>query len=59
VGKPLDVPVIVSEREGDGIRWLVADINLAPLAHGDYGIELTADREGKQAAMVTAIRVVR
>jgi VWFA-related protein len=58
-GKPLDVPVVVSEREGDGVRWLVADINLAPLSHGDYGIELTAEREGKQAAMVTAIRVVR
>jgi hypothetical protein len=37
----------------------VADINLAPLYNGDYGIELTAEREGKRATMVTAIRVVR
>jgi VWFA-related protein len=58
-GKPLDVPVAVAEREGDGVRWLIADINLAPLSNGDYGIELTAEREGKQATMVTAIRVVR
>jgi hypothetical protein len=58
-GKPLDVPVAISERDGDGLRWLVADINLAPLYNGDYGIELTAEREGKRATMVTAIRVVR
>ena len=57
--QPLEVPVAVSEREADGVRWLVADVNLAPLSNGDYGIELTAEREGKRATMVTAIRVVR
>ncbi len=58
-GQPLEVPVTVGERDSDGVRWLVADVNLAPLSNGDYGIELTAEREGKRAAMVTAIRVVR
>jgi hypothetical protein len=58
-GKPFEIPVAISERDGDGMHWLVADVNLAPLSNGDYGIELTAEREGKRATMVTAIRVVR
>jgi VWFA-related protein len=58
-GKPLEVPVALSERESDGLRWLVADVNLAPLSNGDYGVELTAEQEGKSATLVTAIRVVR
>ena len=58
-GQPLEVPVAVSERDSDGVHWLIADVNLAPLSNGDYGIELTAERDGKRAAMVTAIRVVR
>jgi VWFA-related protein len=58
-GQPLEVPVAVSERESDGLKWLVADVNLAPLSNGDYGIELTAEQEGKSATLVTAIRVVR
>ncbi|MGH9313729.1 MAG: VWA domain-containing protein [Vicinamibacterales bacterium] len=58
-GQPLEVPVAVTEREGAGVRWLVADVNLAPLYNGDYGIELAAERDGTRATMVTAIRVVR
>jgi hypothetical protein len=58
-GKPLEVPVTITERESDGLRWLVADVNLAPLSNGDYGVELTAEQEGEPATLVTAIRVVR
>jgi VWFA-related protein len=58
-GKPLEVPVAITGRESDGLRWLVADVNLAPLSSGDYGIELAADQEGKSTTLVTAIRVVR
>jgi hypothetical protein len=41
-GKPLQVPVRVSERTetGTGLRWIVAEATLAPLAPGDYAIEL-------------------
>jgi len=28
--------------DGDGLRWLTAQLALAPLAVGDYVIELTA-----------------
>ena len=60
-GQPLPVPVTVSERtdSASGQRWLTADINLAPLAPGDYGIEVGVFRPGTDTRVVTAIRVVR
>jgi VWFA-related protein len=55
-GNPMNVPVLVSERQDASgeFRWLVADAVLAPLAPGDYAIELTLD-ETKE---VTAFKVV-
>ena len=42
-GKPNQVPVTVTERQdaGDRFRWIVAEAVLAPLAPGDYAIEVT------------------
>ena len=42
-GKPMQIPVQVSERPDPSgtFRWIVADATLAPLAAGDYGIEMT------------------
>jgi hypothetical protein len=55
-GKALQVPVQLSLRtdEATGLRWAVADAMLAPLAAGDYAIEVTQG-EDKQ---VTGFRVV-
>lgn len=55
-GNPINVPVQVTERQDDSgeFRWLVADAALAPLAPGDYAIELTLD----DAKVVTAFKVV-
>jgi hypothetical protein len=55
-GKPLQVPVRVSERTdaAGGLRWIVAEATLAPLAPGDYAIEVTAG----DAKQVTGFRVV-
>jgi VWFA-related protein len=41
-GKPMAVPVQVSERPdpSGNFRWLVADVTLAPLAPGEYAIEV-------------------
>jgi len=42
-GSPLQVPVAATSRAdtGDeGLRWVVAEVTLAPLASGDYEIEL-------------------
>jgi VWFA-related protein len=55
VGKALQVPVQVSERaDADGVRWIVADVTLAPLAAGDYAIEVTAGG----ATQVTGFRII-
>jgi VWFA-related protein len=54
-GKPLAVPVTAAVRDdADGSRWLTAQLALAPLAAGDYAIEIAAaDRR-----MIAAFRVV-
>jgi VWFA-related protein len=56
VGNPLRVPVQVSERPDPSgqFRWIVADAVLAPLASGDYGIEVTLGA----ARHVAAFKVV-
>ena len=55
VGKALQVPVQVSERaDADGVRWIVADVTLAPLAPGDYAIEVAAGG----VAQVTGFRII-
>jgi hypothetical protein len=42
LGNPLQVPVQAGVRDGaDGVRWVVADVVLAPLAPGEYAIEIT------------------
>jgi VWFA-related protein len=56
VGKQLQVPVQLSERAdaGEGVRWIVADLTLAPLAPGDYAVEVTAADESR----ITGFRIV-
>jgi VWFA-related protein len=55
-GKAMSIPVQMSERaeKGGDFRWIVADVALAPLAPGDYAIEVTDDG----VRQVTAFRVV-
>ena len=57
-GKSLAVPVVLGERADDrtGQRWVTADLTLAPLAPGDYVVEIVPAGE---APILTAIRVVR
>jgi hypothetical protein len=55
-GKPMQVPVQVSEKPdpSGNFRWIVAEAALAPLAPGDYAIEVSLG-EVKQA---TGFKVV-
>ena len=55
-GKVLQVPVQVSERAdaAEGVRWIVADVTLAPLAPGDYAFEVTAG----STVQVTGFRII-
>jgi hypothetical protein len=50
------VPVQVSERTdaAEGMRWIVADVTLAPLAPGDYAVEVMAGG----ATQVTGFRII-
>ncbi len=60
-GQPMPLPVTVAERLDDatGQRWITADLVLAPLAGGDYAIEIEVVGAGKTQKVVSAIRVVR
>jgi hypothetical protein len=59
-GKPLAVPVTAAVREdADGSRWQTAQLALAPLAAGDYVIELAGAAEGaSQKRVLVAFRVI-
>jgi hypothetical protein len=52
------VPVTLTERPDDagGIKWIVADVVLAPLGAGDYVVQIEV--EGADPVL-TAIRVTR
>ena len=55
-GKPLAVPVTTAVRdEADGSRWQTVQLALAPLAAGDYVIELAG---GAGRSVLVAFRVV-
>jgi len=55
-GTPIEVPVTLGERtDATGQRWLTADVTLAPLAPGDYIVELSANAK----TVLTAIRISR
>jgi VWFA-related protein len=51
-GAPLTVAPTVGDRvsESDGRRWIVVDLSLAPLAQGDYVIEIVAGAAVRLAA---------
>ena len=50
-GKMLNVPVAAALRDdADGSRWQTAQLTLAPLAPGDYVIEITSGQDRSIAA---------
>jgi VWFA-related protein len=53
-GQPMAVPLQVSTREEGGARLIVVELALAPLAPGDYAVEVKAG----EATRTTAFRVV-
>lgn len=58
-GQPLALGAAVTERMADGRRTVAADVNLAPLAEGDYLLELTTQKAGENGRDLVAFRVVR
>lgn len=60
-GQPLSIPVTLGDRVDAETtqRWLTADLTLAPLAAGDYAVEVTVVRGSTTARLLAAIRVGR
>jgi hypothetical protein len=59
-GQPLPLAVTLTERTDDTRRLtvVVADLTLAPLAQGDYVLEVTAEKDGKKETAAYAFRIV-
>ena len=58
-GQPLAVGVTLAERPNTDRPTLVGDVSLAPLAPGDYLIELVVGRAGATERHLVAIRLDR
>jgi VWFA-related protein len=58
-GVPLPIPATVTEIDGPSGRVVNVDVTLAPLAEGDYLVELTAGKGGQTEKGLLAFRVVR
>jgi hypothetical protein len=60
-GTKTAVPVVTGERTdaASGQRWMTAEITLAPLAQGDYVVELTTTAGSQQNKTLVAIRVTQ
>jgi len=59
-GQPLPLSIAVSERvdEKTRLRFVVADLTLAPLAQGEYVLEVAGEKEGKTERAVYGFRIV-
>jgi VWFA-related protein len=57
-GQPLPIPVATSQRDEGGMRLATAEVALAPLALGDYLIEVSARCGERQDKVLAAVRIV-
>ena len=58
-GQPLPIPVTLTERPGEKLATLVADVQLAPLTDGEYVVDVSASRGGVTERALVALRVIR
>lgn len=57
-GQPLPILVQIGQRDEEGVRFATAEITLAPLAQGDYLVEVSIRRGDKEEKRLTAFRIV-
>jgi VWFA-related protein len=57
-GQSLPIPVTTGQRDDGARRFVTAEITLAPLAPGDYLIEVSVRRGERTVKVVTAFRIV-
>jgi VWFA-related protein len=57
-GQTLPIPVTAGQREDGGVQYATAEITLAPLAPGDFIVELSVRRGDKTERALAAFRMV-
>lgn len=58
-GGAMPVPVsALARKDPDGTEWITGELALAPLAQGDYVVELAYEAHGARHQVLTALRVV-
>jgi VWFA-related protein len=57
-GKTMALPVGATVVEKDGVRWVRAELTLAPLAVGDYVIRITTEQGTQTLHMLAPFRIV-
>jgi hypothetical protein len=57
-GQPLPLTVNLSERVDERARLIIADLTLAPLAQGEYVVEVTLEHLGKQESATYGFRLI-
>ena len=57
-GQALPILVTVADREDGGLQYATAEIALAPLALGDYVVEVVARFGGREEKTRVAFRIV-
>ena len=57
-GQPIEVPVTASVESSAEGQSVVAELGLAPLAPGDYAVEINIGSGGQTQKVVTAFRIV-
>ena len=57
-GKPLLLPVTATTFDKDFVRWVRAEVALAPLAAGDYVIRVTAQKGNEQIQTLAPFRII-
>jgi hypothetical protein len=59
-GKPLNVSIALSERTdaASGQRMVIADLTLAPLAQGEYAVEIAVEQGDRRESATYAFRLV-
>jgi VWFA-related protein len=57
-GHRLQVPVVIGAREEGGAVFVTAELALAPLAPGDYVVEITLDTSATSAPLLVPFRII-
>jgi len=57
-GQTMALPIGATAVEQDAVRWVRAELALAPLAPGDYVIRITTERGSQKIQMLAPFRIV-